>query len=130
MGHSVSNTLVTQLNSNLQTIISDAQVVASPLPELPLQLWLIDHNNMQRQINPEETQRLLDKPPYWSFCWASGLAFAQWILENPEQVHGKRVIDVDAGSGIVALAAKLAGAKTAVSTRCPKRLPRQCEVNP
>ena len=58
------NALVTQLNRNLHTIISSAQVVASPLPELPLQLWLIDHSNMQRQMDPEETQRLLDNSPY------------------------------------------------------------------
>lgn len=123
------NTLIKQLNSTLQTIISGAQLIASPLPRLPLQLWLIDPSNMQRQMDPQETQRLLDNPPYWSFAWASGLALAEWILENPEQVQGKRVIDVGAGSGIVALAAKLAGAKTAVACDLDPSALQACRAN-
>ena len=80
-----------------------------------MQRWLIDPSSRQRQFSPQETQLLLDEPPYWCFCWASGLALAQWILQHPEQVAGKRIIDVGAGSGIVALAAKLAGASTVVA---------------
>lgn len=114
------NTLITQLNTSLQAIISDAQLAVSPLPGLRLQLWLIDPVNMQRKMDPEEMQRLLKHPPYWCFCWASGLALAQWILQNPERVKGKRVMDLGAGSGIVALAAKQAGASHVVA----------CDLNP
>lgn len=123
------NTLIKQLNAALQTIISGAQLVVSPLPRLPLQLWLIDPSNMQRQMDPQETQRLLDTPPYWSFAWASGLALAQWILEHPEQVQGQRVIDVGAGSGIVALAAKLAGARTVVACDLDPAALLACRAN-
>src|SRR5690606_40941767 len=69
----------------LQARVADAQLIASPLPDLPLKLWLIDPSTMQRPFSAEETQRLLDEPPYWCFCWASGLALAQWILQHPEQ---------------------------------------------
>lgn len=123
------NTLVTQLNSALEQTVSDAQLVASTLPELPLQLWLIDPSSMQRQFSPQETQQLLDEPPYWCFCWASGLALAQWILQHPEQVAGKRVIDVGAGSGIVALAAKLAGASHAVACDLDPVALQACRAN-
>jgi len=125
----VPNLLLSQLNSSLQRIIGNAQLIASPLPKLPLLLWLIDPSNMQRQMNSEETQRLLDKPPYWCFCWASGLALAQWIVQHPEQVAGKRVIDVGAGSGIVALAAKLAGAKSAVACDLDPIALQACRAN-
>lgn len=123
------NILIQQLNNALQSSISGAQLVVSALPGLRLQLWLIDPSNMQRQMSPQETQCLLDSPPYWSFAWASGLALAQWVLDNPEQVKGKRVIDVGAGSGIVALAAKLAGAHTAVACDLDPAALQACRAN-
>ena len=109
------NPLVNQLNSALQSIVTGARLSISPCAPLNLKLWLIDPSTMQRPFSPQETQRLLDAPPYWCFCWASGLALAQWIIEHPEVVAGKRIIDVGAGSGIVALAAKYAGAREAVA---------------
>jgi predicted nicotinamide N-methyase len=129
MEHTVQSSLITQLNSALQTRIGDAQLIPSALPQLPLKLWLIDPSSMQRQFSPQETQRILDEPPYWCFCWASGLALAQWILQHPEQVAGKRVIDVGAGSGIVALAAQLAGAKTTVACDLDPIALQACRAN-
>ncbi|MDY0251288.1 MAG: 50S ribosomal protein L11 methyltransferase [Pseudomonas sp.] len=125
----MQSSLITQLNSALQTRIGDAQLIPSALPQLPLKLWLIDPSSMQRQFSPQETQRILDEPPYWCFCWASGLALAQWILQHPEQVAGKRVIDVGAGSGIVALAAQLAGAKTTVACDLDPIALQACRAN-
>jgi len=49
-------------------------------------------------------------PPYWAFAWAGGQAVARYILDNPEIVAGKRVLDFASGSGIVAIAAARAGA--------------------
>src|SRR6266700_1582571 len=49
-------------------------------------------------------------PPYWAFAWAGGQALARYVLDNPEIVAGKTVLDFGAGSGIVALAAARAGA--------------------
>lgn len=123
------DTLVTQLNTLLKTMTNDAQLIASDLPGLPLQLWLMNPEHMQRRMSDEETQRLINDPPYWSFCWASGLALAQWILNHPEQVQGKRIIDVGAGSGIVALAAKLAGADTAVACDLDPNALTACQAN-
>jgi predicted nicotinamide N-methyase len=48
--------------------------------------------------------------PYWAFCWGSGQALARFVLDRPELVRGKRVADLGAGSGVVAIAAALAGA--------------------
>lgn len=129
MGAHMPQTLLTQLNNSLKVIVNGAELIASPLPELILQLWLIDPSSMQRPFSPQETQRLLDQPPYWCFCWASGLALAQWILDNPEQVAGKRIIDVGAGSGIVALAAKLAGAHRAVACDLDPIALQACRAN-
>lgn len=49
-------------------------------------------------------------PPYWAYCWAGGLALARHILEHPDEVAGRTVLDLGAGSGLVAVAAARAGA--------------------
>lgn len=48
--------------------------------------------------------------PYWAYRWAGGLALARHILDRPETVSGRHVLDLGAGSGLVAIAAALAGA--------------------
>lgn len=50
--------------------------------------------------------------PYWARPWGGGLALARHVLDHPEIVAGKRVLDLGAGSGLVAIAAALAGAGT------------------
>lgn len=54
-------------------------------------------------------------PPYWAFCWPGGQAVARYLLDNPDQVRGRRVIDFAAGSGVSALAAVRAGAASVVA---------------
>jgi predicted nicotinamide N-methyase len=50
------------------------------------------------------------EPPFWSFAWAGGQALARHLLDNPEIVRGKRVLDFAAGSGLAGIAALMAGA--------------------
>ena len=50
-------------------------------------------------------------PPFWAFAWAGGQALARYVLDNPTLVRGKRVLDFACGSGLVGLAAALAGAR-------------------
>lgn len=49
-------------------------------------------------------------PPYWAFPWAGGMALARHLLDRPEMVAGRRVLDLGSGSGLVAIAAMKAGA--------------------
>lgn len=49
-------------------------------------------------------------PPYWAFAWPGGQALARELLNRPERVRGRRVLDVGAGGGIAAIAAAMAGA--------------------
>jgi predicted nicotinamide N-methyase len=49
-------------------------------------------------------------PPFWAFAWAGGQALARYVLDHPEVVAGRTVLDVAAGGGIVAIAAARAGA--------------------
>ena len=54
--------------------------------------------------------RLGRAPPYWAYVWAGGAALARHVLDQPDLVRGKRVLDFGAGSGVVAIAAARAGA--------------------
>ncbi|MBS2020089.1 MAG: methyltransferase [Deltaproteobacteria bacterium] len=50
--------------------------------------------------------------PFWSVPWAGGQGLARWVLDHPEEVRGRRVVDFGAGSGLVGLACLLAGAES------------------
>ncbi|MCP8464118.1 50S ribosomal protein L11 methyltransferase [Pseudomonas sp. ZM23] len=104
-----------QLQRALSELLGDAHLCAERLPGTDIDLWLIDAQNMDREFSPDETRRILEDPPYWCFCWASGLVLAHWLAENPEWVRGKRVLDFGAGSGIAAIAATKAGAAEVVA---------------
>ena len=54
-------------------------------------------------------------PPFWAFAWAGGQALARYILDNPEIVKGKRIIDIASGSGLVAIATMRAGAASVLA---------------
>jgi len=51
-----------------------------------------------------------EPPPFWAFVWAGGQALARYLLDHPEAVAGRRVLDVATGSGVAAIAAARAGA--------------------
>ena len=53
-------------------------------------------------------------PPFWAFAWAGGQGLARWLLDNPAEVAGTRVLDLAAGSGLVGIAAIRAGAASAL----------------
>jgi predicted nicotinamide N-methyase len=55
-------------------------------------------------------------PPYWAFPWAGGLALARHVLAHPDIVRGLSVLDLGCGSGLVAIAAMKAGARSAIAT--------------
>lgn len=81
-----------------------------------LELWLLDPACLQRRFSPEEELAIQQFPAYWALCWPAGHALAAWILHNPQQVAGKRVMDVGCGSGVVAIAAALAGAAEVIAS--------------
>lgn len=53
--------------------------------------------------------------PYWAYHWGGGLALARHVLDHPATVAGRRVLDLGAGSGIVAIAAAKAGARQVIA---------------
>ena len=117
------------LQQSLSELLGDARLVATDLPGTALKLWLIDAHNMDRAFTPDETRRILYEPPYWAFCWASGLALARFLAEQPQWVKGKRVLDFGAGSGVAAIAAARAGALEVVACDLDPLALAACRAN-
>ena len=77
-----------------------------PVPHAPeISLWLADEITPIWRLTEEELGEMGLPPPFWAFAWAGGQALARWLLDNPQAVAGKRVLDLAAGSGLVGIAA-------------------------
>jgi predicted nicotinamide N-methyase len=101
--------------SAAEFILGHTAVTSPPAcPELRLHL--------ASEVTPlwEATETYLERnnvpPPYWAFPWVGGQALARYILDNPQLVAGKSVLDFASGSGLVGIAAKLAGASDVLAT--------------
>ena len=67
------------------------------------------------QATEESLARFGTPPPFWAFAWAGGQALARYIIDHPEAVAGRDVLDLASGSGLVAIAAAKAGARSVVA---------------
>jgi len=68
----------------------------------------------------EELEAMGVPPPYWAFAWAGGQALARYVLDNPETVRGKSILDLGSGSGLVGIAAMKAGARSVLGADIDK----------
>jgi predicted nicotinamide N-methyase len=88
-------------------------MAASYVPEV--RLHLADDAVSLWQLTEEQLGELGLPPPFWAFAWAGGQALARYVLDHPEIVRGKSVLDAASGSGLVGIAAILAGAASALA---------------
>jgi predicted nicotinamide N-methyase len=94
-------------------ILANTRLTAPPhTPEI--ELYLADEITPIWRMTEEELGQIGLPPPFWAFAWAGGQALARYLLDHPAEVKGKSVFDVGTGSGLIAIAAMKAGAKTAV----------------
>jgi predicted nicotinamide N-methyase len=85
-------------------------------PHTPqIRLHLADEITPIWRMTEEALAELGVPPPFWAFAWAGGQALARYLLDHPEEVAGQRVLDFASGSGIVAIAAMMAGAAEATA---------------
>ncbi len=85
-------------------------LVVPHAPEISLQL--ADEATALWEKTEEELGEIGLPPPFWAFAWAGGQALARYILDCPGIVAGKSVLDFASGSGLVAIAAAKAGARS------------------
>jgi predicted nicotinamide N-methyase len=96
-------------------IRAETRLIAPPhVPEILLHL--ADEALELWRRTEEELGQMGLPPPYWAFAWAGGQALARYILDNPATVSGRTVLDFASGSGIVAIAAAMAGARRVVAS--------------
>ncbi len=69
------------------------------------------------------------EPPFWAFAWPGGQALARLLLDEPERVAGRRVLDFAAGCGIAAIAAARAGAAMAEAAEIDPLALAACRLN-
>jgi predicted nicotinamide N-methyase len=87
-----------------------------PVPLTPeISLHLADEAVPLWQKTEEDLATIGLPPPFWAFAWAGGQALARYLLDHPGEVAGRRVLDVGAGSGLVAIAAAKAGAASVIA---------------
>lgn len=109
------------LQANIQQTIASANIVSTALPtDTPLRLYLLSEDYPKGRLDHDEMMAIINEPAYWAFCWASGQVLARHILDHPSEFVGKSVLDFGAGSGVVAIAAKLAGADRVIA----------CDIDP
>ena len=90
-------------------ITTNAALISPPLvPEL--KLYLATEVVPLWHATEEELAKHGVPPPFWAFAWAGGQALARYVLDNPDTVRGKRILDIGSGSGMVGIAAARSGA--------------------
>lgn len=105
-----------ELDAYLRGLLPGAHLEAVALPLVPeIRLWLVNADYPVGPLPADVARVLMEAPPYWAFCWGSGAVLARWVLDNPGAVRGRTVLDFGAGSGVVAVAAALAGARRAIA---------------
>lgn len=73
--------------------------------EEPMGLWELTEGEYRSE----------QPPPFWAFAWAGGQGLARFVLDRPEVVRGRRVLDLASGSGLVAIAAARSGAASVLA---------------
>ncbi len=88
-----------------------AETALLPVPHVPeIHLHLAHEAIALWQKTEDELVEIGLPPPFWAFAWAGGQALARYVLDHPESVAGRRVLDFASGSGLVGIAAAKAGA--------------------
>ncbi|MGO4706938.1 methyltransferase [Microvirga sp. 2MCAF38] len=92
-----------------------------PVPHAPeISLHVADEATELWKRTEEELGEIGLPPPFWAFAWAGGQALSRYVLDHPETVRGRRVLDFASGSGLVAIAAAKAGAAEVIA----------CDIDP
>ena len=88
----------------VRRVLEQGAAPATANPQAPQPLSESDLSQPYQSTIPADqyTQRSEQPPPFWAFAWAGGQALARYLLDQPQTVAGRRVLDLACGSGLVA----------------------------
>ncbi|WP_417813863.1 class I SAM-dependent methyltransferase [Thalassospira alkalitolerans] len=106
-----ADALVPEVDDPRFADLIDVYTVPARVPLAPeIEMYLATHITPLWQAT-EDILGVLDiPPPYWAFAWPGGQAITRYILDHPELVRGKKVLDFACGGGMQAIACVMAGA--------------------
>src|SRR6476659_6873432 len=93
-----------------QAFIAENTRLQRPPHTPELWLYMADDVTPIWRMTEEALEAIGLPPPFWAFAWAGGQALARYLLDHPEIVADREVLDFGSGSGLVAIAAAKAGA--------------------
>jgi predicted nicotinamide N-methyase len=109
-------------------ILANTRLLRPPLvPEVVLHL--AEESVPIWRKTEEELGEMNVPPPFWAFAWAGGQALGRYLLDHPETVAGRTVLDIGSGSGLVAIAARMAGARHVTANDIDTFAIEACRIN-
>ena len=114
-GRSRQSATLESVRTDPEVFIRDNTDVLAPphVPEVRLSLATEAHGLWLK--TEEELEEIGLPPPFWAFAWAGGQGLARYVLDHPWLVAGKTVLDFASGSGLVGIAARMAGASAVLA---------------
>jgi predicted nicotinamide N-methyase len=93
------------------------QCLLEPVPMVPeIRLYQARDAFVLWERTEEAAGQAEQPPPFWAFAWPGGQALARYLLDHPALVAGHTVLDLGAGSGLVAIAAACSGAGSVLAS--------------
>lgn len=93
---------------------ANTEILTPPLvPEI--RLYLATEMTPIWQATEEELETRDLAPPFWAFCWPGGQALARHVLDTPEVVRDRHVLDFASGCAVSGIAAAMAGARRTIA---------------
>ncbi|MBV1877906.1 MAG: 50S ribosomal protein L11 methyltransferase [Pseudomonadales bacterium] len=117
----MTQSITHKIQANLSATITAGEIKPTQLPICPeISLFLLAEEYPRGRLEQEEIVAIMANPAYWAFCWASGQVLGRYILDHAEIFKNKNILDFGAGSGVISIAAKLAGANKVIA----------CDIDP
>ena len=92
-----------------QAFIREQTTRAAP-PLVPeLRVWTATELTPMWEATEQLLARTGIEPPFWAFAWPGSQGLARFLLDHPDAVAGRRVLDVGSGNGLAAIAAARVG---------------------
>jgi len=107
-----------------------ANSMLRPVPLVPeIRLHLGDDAFSLWEAAERELGAPEQPPPFWAFAWPGGQALARYLLDHPDRVAGRAVLDLGSGSGLAAIAAAMAGASAVLASELDPFASAAIELN-